>query len=169
MSRTRCKCSRTCYRPAGPGGGSSAPGLPACSAGKTGSMPQTPGSCLPCGHSRPRPRRMGPAALLEPDGPGHPVGNNKHIFKLPRYRRDEERTPRPATKIMSLFSRAEATPTPILLPSSLCSRRATISPMNDVCRLRQSQHRSPLLVFRSSSIVPVARRDSNIPECSDAA
>ena len=58
-SRTRCTCSRTCYRPAGSGGGSSAPGWPACSGGRTGSTPQTRGSCLPCQHSRPQQRRVG--------------------------------------------------------------------------------------------------------------
>jgi len=48
-------CSRTCCRPAGAGGAASAPGLPACSGGRTDSTPQTRGSYLPCGHSRPRP------------------------------------------------------------------------------------------------------------------
>ena len=57
-SRTRCKRSRTCCRPAGSGGGSSAPGWPACSGGRTGSTPQTRGSCLPCQHSRPQQRRV---------------------------------------------------------------------------------------------------------------
>ena len=54
VSRTRCKCSRTCSRPAGPRGGSSAPGLLACSEDRRDWTPQTRGSCLPCGHSRPQ-------------------------------------------------------------------------------------------------------------------
>jgi hypothetical protein len=65
--RTRCKRSRTCCRPAAAGGASSAPGWPACSGGRRDSTPQTRGSCLPCGHSRPGRR----AALVEPYGQAH--------------------------------------------------------------------------------------------------